>query len=142
MLSLQGKDGIFSCIYSKEYMAQTSENRILSRIRGTGSGWAFSPRDFLDISERATIDSALHRLAQKGQVRRVIRGVYDYPRFSELLEQELSPDIDQVARTGAQVSLADSTEWGNSTESAWTINSGSSACGLFVRWPNQGLQDR
>jgi hypothetical protein len=102
MLSLQGKDGIFSCIYSKEYMAQTSENRILSRIRGTGSGWAFSPRDFLDISERATIDSALHRLAQKGQVRRVIRGVYDYPRFSELLEQELSPDIDQVARALAR----------------------------------------
>ena len=77
MLSLQGKDGIFSCRYSKEDMSQTSENRILNRIRGTGSGWAFSPRDFLDIGERATIDSALHRLAQKGQVRRVIRGVYD-----------------------------------------------------------------
>src|SRR5271165_5018872 len=83
-------------------MAQSSENRILNRIRGSGTGWAFSPRDFLDIGERATIDSALHRLAEKGQVRRVIRGLYDYPRFSELLKQQLSPDLDQVARALAR----------------------------------------
>src|ERR1700686_3912369 len=102
MLSLQGKGGIFSCRYSKEGMAQSSENRILNRIRGTGSGWSFSPRDFLDLGERATIDSALHRLTAKGQVRRVIRGIYDYPRYSELLKQQLSLDIDQVARALAR----------------------------------------
>ena len=83
-------------------MAQSSENRILNRIRGSGTGWVFSPRDFLDLGERATIDSALHRLAEKGQVRRVIRGLYDYPRFSELLKQQLSPEIDQVARALAR----------------------------------------
>jgi hypothetical protein len=83
-------------------MDQSSENRILNRIRGAGSGWAFSPRDFLDLGERATIDSALHRLTAKGQVRRVIRGIYDYPRYSELLKQQLSPDIDQVARALAR----------------------------------------
>ncbi len=83
-------------------MNQSSENRILNRIRGTGSGWSFSPRDFLDLGERATIDSALHRLTAKGQVRRVIRGIYDYPRYSELLKQQLSPDIDQVARALAR----------------------------------------
>ena len=83
-------------------MTQSSENRLLNRIRGTGSGWSFSLRDFLDLGERATIDSALHRLAQKGEVRRVIRGIYDYPRFSELLKQQLSPDIDQVARALAR----------------------------------------
>lgn len=83
-------------------MDQSSENKILNRIRGTGSGWSFSPRDFLDLGERATIDSALHRLTAKGQVRRVIRGIYDYPRYSELLKQQLSPDIDQVARALAR----------------------------------------
>jgi hypothetical protein len=83
-------------------MDQSSENRILNRIRGAGSGWVFSPRDFLDLGERATIDSALHRLTAKGQVRRVIRGIYDYPRYSELLKQQLSPDIDQVARALAR----------------------------------------
>lgn len=101
-LILQEKSAIFSCKICLTNMAQTSENKILNRIRGTGSGWAFSPRDFLDLGERATIDSALHRLAQKGQVRRVIRGIYDYPHFSELLKQQLSPDIDQVARAFAR----------------------------------------
>jgi hypothetical protein len=99
---LQEKSGIFSCKSGKVNMAQSSENKIINRIRGTGSGWSFSPRDFLDLGERRTIDSALHRLVHKGQVRRVIRGIYDYPRFSELLKQPLSPDIDQVARALAR----------------------------------------
>jgi hypothetical protein len=101
-LLLQEKNDIFSCKIRREYMDQSSENKILNRIRGTGSGWSFSPRDFLDLGERATIDSALHRLTAKGQVRRVIRGIYDYPRYSELLKQQLSPDIDQVARALAR----------------------------------------
>ena len=71
--AVQEKHGIFSCNNRTCNMEQTSETRILNRIRGTGSGWSFSPRDFLDLGERATIDSALHRLAHKGQVRRVIR---------------------------------------------------------------------
>ena len=72
------------------------------RIHGNGRGWVFSPRDFTDLGRRATIDSALHRLERKGTVRRVIRGIYDYPRFSELLSQPLSPDIDQVAQALAR----------------------------------------
>lgn len=51
---------------------------------------------------RPTVDSALHRLTQRGEVRRVVRGIYDYPRFSKLLDQQLSPDVDQVARAIAR----------------------------------------
>jgi hypothetical protein len=83
-------------------MRQTIETKALYRIRGNGSGWAFSPRDFLDIGGRSTVDSVLHRLNRSGEVRRVIRGIYDYPRFSKLLDQQLSPDIDQVARAIAR----------------------------------------
>lgn len=39
---------------------------------------------------------------QRGEIRRVIRGIYDYPRFSKLLAQQLSPDIDQVAQAIAR----------------------------------------
>ena len=39
---------------------------------------------------------------ERGEIRRVIRGIYDYPRFSKLLDQHLSPDIDQVARALAR----------------------------------------
>jgi len=83
-------------------MAQAIENTITYRIRGSGGGWAFSPRDFLDLGHRPTVDSALHRLERKGSIRRVIRGIYDYPRFSKLLGQQLSPDLDQVARALAR----------------------------------------
>jgi len=83
-------------------MSQTIENTITYRIRGTGGGWAFSPRDFLDLGGRPTVDSALHRMEKRGGIRRVFRGVYDYPRFSRLLDQHLSPDIDQVARALAR----------------------------------------
>ena len=41
-------------------------------------------------------------LPKRGDVRRIIRGIYDYPRFSKLLQQQLSPDIDQVARALAR----------------------------------------
>jgi hypothetical protein len=99
---LQEKHGIFSCKFGGETMAQSTENKVISRIRGTAKGWAFSPRDFLDLGERPTIDSALHRLAQKEQVRRIIRGIYDHPRSSKLLKRSLSPDIDQVARALAR----------------------------------------
>ncbi len=83
-------------------MAQSTENKVISRIRGTGMGWAFSPRDFLDLGERPTIDSALHRLVQQGKIRRIIRGIYDFPRASKFLKGPLSPDIDQVARALAR----------------------------------------
>ena len=51
---------------------------------------------------RPTVDSALHRLEKRGEIRRVIRGIYDYPRFSKILNQHMSPDIDQVARALAR----------------------------------------
>jgi hypothetical protein len=83
-------------------MPYTIEKTTASRIYGNGRGWVFSPRDFADLGGRPTIDSALHRLEQKGKIRRVIRGIYDYPRSSDLLGQKLSPDIDQVAHALAR----------------------------------------
>ena len=37
-------------------------------------------------------------LVKEKKIRRVSRGIYDYPKYSELLQKELSPDIEQVAR--------------------------------------------
>jgi len=41
-------------------------------------------------------------LEKKGTIRRVIRGIYDYPAFSDLLDQNLSPSINQVAQALAR----------------------------------------
>ena len=66
-------------------------------IAGHGRGWVFSSSDIAGRFARQQIDNALSDLAQEGKIRRVARGLYDYPRYSDLLQKTLSPDIDQVA---------------------------------------------
>ncbi|HQS67882.1 MAG TPA: DUF6088 family protein [Sulfuricurvum sp.] len=73
------------------------EESVLYRIYGRGRGCVFSSSDFIDEFEANNIDKALSDLTKKGKIRRVIRGVYDYPKYSDLLKQELSSDPEQVA---------------------------------------------
>lgn len=81
---------------------QTIEDKIISRIYGRGRGWAFSANDFAAEFGRSTIDWVFYNLLTAGKIRRVYRGIYDYPKYSELLQQELSPDFDQVAQAFAR----------------------------------------
>ncbi len=71
-------------------------------IAGHRRGWAFSSSDLSSIFTRSEADDNLKYLAKIGKIRRINRGLYDYPKYSELLKQELSPDIDQVARAFAR----------------------------------------
>jgi len=83
-------------------MLQTIEQQILSRIYGNGRGWAFSQADFADLGTRSAVDQTLNRREKEGLIRRVIRGIYDYPRHSDFLKAKVSPDIDQVAHALAR----------------------------------------
>lgn len=83
-------------------MQQTTSSKVIRRIYGMGRGWAFSVIDFPAFGTRSAIDVTLHRLLKKGTIRRVTRGVYDYPEHSERLQMQLSPDTDQVARAIAR----------------------------------------
>jgi hypothetical protein len=76
---------------------QTIDNKLISRIYGTGRGSAFTPNDFLDLGRRDAVDKALSRLAIKGTIRRLARGLYEYPREHAELGL-LSPDIEKVAK--------------------------------------------
>ena len=67
-------------------------------ISGHGRGWSFSSNDLIKKFERQQIDNVLSDLVKEKKIRRVSRGIYDYPKYSELLQKELSPDIEQVAR--------------------------------------------
>ena len=67
-------------------------------ISGHGRGWAFSSNDLIKKFERQQIDNVLSDLVKAKKIRRVSRGIYDYPKYSELLQKELSPDIEQVAQ--------------------------------------------
>jgi len=66
-------------------------------IAGHKRGWAFSSSDLLGKFTRQEADSTLSDLTKNKKIRRVARGIYDYPKYSEFLKTELSPDIEQVA---------------------------------------------
>ena len=76
---------------------QSIDSRILNRIHGRGRGSVFVPGDFLDLGSREAVDLALHRFARKGTIRRLARGVYDFPKAHPVLGL-LSPSADDVAR--------------------------------------------
>ncbi|HEV3439733.1 MAG TPA: DUF6088 family protein [Gemmata sp.] len=76
---------------------QAIDYRILATIHGHGRGSVFVPADFLGIGSREAVDLALHRLARKGTIRRLARGIYDFPKEHPVLGP-LSPSADDVAR--------------------------------------------
>ncbi len=68
---------------------------MVKRIRGHGRGaWVFSAKDFLDLGNRAAVDQSLSRLYRDGMLRRVGRGLYDWPRFSQVLGHPAPMDLD------------------------------------------------
>jgi len=73
------------------------DNQILQRVKSGGRGWVFTARDFLDLGGRAAVDKALSRHTQRGTIRKLARGLYDYPRTDPQLGL-LSPSIDAIAR--------------------------------------------
>jgi hypothetical protein len=80
----------------------SKKGKIIARIRRWGPGAAFTPKDFLDLAPRGTVDMTLAALLGDGAIRRLTRGLYDYPRHSKLLDGPASPDLDEVARALAR----------------------------------------
>ena len=76
-------------------------SKIKKRIIGKGRGAIFAPSDFLDIGSRASVDQALSRLAGQGVIRRLARGLYDFPKKSSRFGY-LSPSADDIARAVAR----------------------------------------
>ena len=60
--------------------AKSIDSQILQRVKAVGRGRVFTPRDFLDLGSRDAVDKALSRHAQSGTIRKLARGLYDYPR--------------------------------------------------------------
>lgn len=75
---------------------------IESRIRERGAGWVFSRKDLRDIAPSGSIGVILCRLEKDGMIRRVGRGLYDYPERNDLLGEELPPILDQAAQAIAR----------------------------------------
>jgi hypothetical protein len=81
---------------SSKKSTQSIDAKITYRIRGGGRGSVHVSGDFLDLGSREAVDLALHRLAKKGIIRRLARGVYDFPKRHPVLGL-LSPSAAAVA---------------------------------------------
>lgn len=76
---------------------QNTSNKVVSRIYGHGRGWVFSQKDLADCGTAMAVNKALLRLRQKGTIRLLFRGIYEYPRFSRFLGETASPDPQKIA---------------------------------------------
>lgn len=83
-------------------MKISKKEQILTTIRKNRQGWAFSAADLAQDFSRAEIDLSLKHLSESGDIRRVIRGIYDLPMYSSILGRHTAPDIHQVARALAR----------------------------------------
>lgn len=58
----------------------SKSEQIAQRIQSKGEGWVFTPSDFLDVGTPHLVGMALLRMAKKGNIRRLDRGLYDFPK--------------------------------------------------------------
>jgi predicted GNAT family acetyltransferase len=76
---------------------QPISKQVLARIYGNGRGWVFSPASFLDLDDQRTVAVVLSRLVSRGTIRRLSRGLYDYPKKHHRIGV-LAPSPDAIAK--------------------------------------------
>ena len=76
--------------------------KILSRIESMAKGEVFIISDFSDLADEATVRKALSRLEEDGKIRRIMRGVYENPKFNDFLGEYVKPHPDKIAKALAR----------------------------------------
>jgi hypothetical protein len=104
----------------KRDKTQVVADKIIARIYGMGRGKVITPKDFLYLGSHESIRQILSRLVKEGKIRRLLRGVYEYPEFSAALDANADPDPDAIARahgwTIVPTGDAALNRWGPSTQ--------------------------
>jgi len=72
------------------------------KIADEGRGWVFSRKDLRDIGPSGPVGVILTRLVKSGMIRRVGRGLYEYPQESPRLKALLPTDLDRAAQAIAR----------------------------------------
>ena len=99
---MQMKTLYISFVMQRKLDMETLEDKIYGRIKRYGRGWVMTNRDFRDFAKSASIDWALHKLKSRNLIRPVLRGIYYYPEYSDLLQEELAPSLSDVAQALAR----------------------------------------
>ncbi len=77
--------------------AQSIDSQIVQRVKTRGRGWVFTASNFVGLGSRDAVDKTLSRQSQAGIIRKLARGIYDYPGKDPQLGL-LSPSIDAIAK--------------------------------------------
>jgi hypothetical protein len=80
----------------------THKETIENTIKAMPKGSVFTLSDLADVSNDEALKKTMQRLEKTGLIRRVLRGVYEYPKYSELLQQNVSANPDKVAQAIAR----------------------------------------
>ena len=80
---------------------QTIADRIKKSIYRQKKGFVFTKYRFFDLGNPKTVAKALERMAESGEIRRIARGLYDYPRKHPTLG-DVPPDPNNIANTLAE----------------------------------------
>jgi hypothetical protein len=91
-------------------MRTNTTNAILRKIRAKRRGWVFTPKQFAHLGTRAAVDQALSRLSRSGEIRRLARGIYEFPKIHPRIGV-LSPSPEAIAqamaeRTGSRIMVS------------------------------------
>lgn len=80
----------------------TNLKLIRDRINRSDIGTVYVAVDFVDISDKTSVNAYLARLVDEGLIRRILRGVYDKPEYNDFLEEYVAPSPDKVANALAR----------------------------------------
>ena len=83
-------------------MANGYSKQIQERIGDAEDGTIFISSDFTDIADTETVRRNLNRLTQAGMIRRILKGVYEKPKYSKLLGEYVAADPGMVAKALAR----------------------------------------
>lgn len=81
---------------------ETVEHDILQRLTKRGRGRIFFAQEFYNLWPESTVRFSLSNLAADGQIARLARGVFCYPRLSEHGMKMILPDTDEIAQAIAR----------------------------------------
>ena len=84
-------------------MTKSIESKILIKSKKCGRGSVFFVGDFISYGNRDAVNKALERLVEKGQMLRVARGIYCYPKMEKVYGLGMvPPSLEDIAKAMAK----------------------------------------
>jgi predicted transcriptional regulator len=78
-------------------MEKTLSEKIIETLENKQELTVFSSNDFLELASGQTIRRVLNRMAERGEIRKIMRSFYYRPRYSELLNEYEAASPHQIA---------------------------------------------